>query len=97
MTRLEVIHLRLAGTGPAGLGDEVLRAVAGRAAPRTARVFRHATVPGDLVIHLQDQPQGGAGRPTALGVQLAAALREHGMVEHTVWIELEQQPRWGTA
>ena len=24
-----------------------------------------------------------------LGIRLAAALREHGMVEHTVWIEEE--------
>ena len=45
----------------------------------------HAKVAGDLSIHLHLGP-GEGSRLSALGTHLAGALKEHGMVEHTVWL-----------
>ena len=53
------------------------------------RIYHHATVTTDLAIHLRP---GGSGACTSdLGLLLAAALREHGMLEHTVWIEEKER------
>jgi hypothetical protein len=86
MTRLEIIHLRLAGPMPPGLVADIRRAIGvGGAAPR-ARVYRHTTLAGDLSIHLH-LDYGNDAERSMLGTHLAQALQEHGMVEHTVWVE----------
>jgi len=88
MSRLEIVHLRLAGPCPPALLQEVIRLV--EQGDAAARVFRNATVSGDFGVHLEITSQVESEAPSALGLRLAAALRERGIVEHTVWIELKR-------
>lgn len=87
MRRLEIIHLRLAGDRPPGLADDIRRSIAAEVDLESVWVYHHATVPSDLGVHLHLQVDDPEGRPSDLGVRLAASLRELGMVEHTVWLE----------
>jgi hypothetical protein len=83
--KLEIIHLRLAGNPPAALVEQIHASIAAEGCPIEVRIYRHATVTTDLAIHLL--PSNGGTCASDLGLLLAEALREHGMVEHTVWIE----------
>ena len=56
------------------------------------RIFGHATLATDLVVHLHREAPTQAHRTSALGVRLAALLRNYGMVEHSVWRRLEVSP-----
>jgi len=85
MNRLEIIHLRLAGATPSGLVADIQRAIAEGGAGTTARIYRHATLTGDLSIHLH-LGQGEGPQLSTLGTHIARALEEFGMVEHTGWV-----------
>ena len=85
MKKLEIIHLRLAGNPPAALVEQIHASIATEGCPIEVRIYRHATVPTDLAIHLLSSKGGTCA--SDLGLLLAEALREHGMVEHTVWFE----------
>lgn len=90
MRRLEVIHLRWTGPRPDDVLEAVREAVAGLGARCRVEVYQHAGVPSDVGIHLRH----GEGRVdpdlVSLGTRLAAALRDLGMVEHSIWIEREE-------
>ena len=85
MNRLEIIHLRLAGNPPEGLVEKIHTSIAAKGCPTEVRIYRHATVTTDIAVHLLSGKGGTCA--SDLGLLLAEALREHGMVEHTVWIE----------
>jgi hypothetical protein len=82
--RLEIIHLRLAGALPPGLVDEIRRSADGRD-PAFVGLYRRANVDNDIAIHLHLNGPGPDDQASDLGLRLAAALKEYGMVEHTVW------------
>jgi hypothetical protein len=42
---------------------------------------------GDIAGHLLVEAPHGDVQPSEVGVQLARALRNHGMVEHSIWLE----------
>lgn len=86
MSRLEILHLRMAGDDLPGLAEEIRRAVAGERDLLSLRIWRHATIADDLGIHLFVEAVDAPDSQSNLGLRLAAALREHGMVEHTVWL-----------
>lgn len=89
MKRLEVIHLRW--TGPCH--DDILVAIretiVGLGARSRVQMYRHAGVPTDLGIFLHHDTEQVDPQMIALGARLAAALKEMGMVEHSIWIEQE--------
>ncbi len=87
MEQLEIIQLRLTGTTQATLIEDVRRSILAGKAKENVRLYFHATVPTDLSIHIHSETQTSLRQPSNLGVRLAAAMREHGMVQHTVWIE----------
>ncbi len=91
MKRLEIIHLRLAGGCPEGLIGEIRRSAATRQTTMELKIYRHATVATDIGIHILHEPNEAKKLPGQLGTLLASALREHGMVEHSVWIEEEAE------
>lgn len=93
MNKLEIVHLRLAGGCPLSLIEEVRRSTAAADPLLSVRIYRHASVASDLGVHLHLQGNEGDARPSDLGVRLAEALREHGIVEHTVWIEEQSEER----
>jgi hypothetical protein len=49
------------------------------------RVFSNET--GDLAIHILWQSDRMPREGSSIGLRLAAALSEHGLVNHTIWIE----------
>ncbi|MFC1888254.1 hypothetical protein ACFL4G_00720 [Thermodesulfobacteriota bacterium] len=51
------------------------------------QVYRHATLDTDLSVHLLFESPGPETRPSALGQQLVALLREYGLVNHSIWVE----------
>lgn len=73
----------------APLSDQVSASLRG-AAERSGivTIYRRHGLVNDLAIHIQHAGRSEAAKPTELGLRLAAALREHGLVEHTLWQEL---------
>lgn len=89
MSRLEIIHLRLSGRVLTELARQIhesVRAVA-ESSDRVA-IYRRDGLETDVAIHIHRRGESEGAGPSALGLHLAAALREHGMVEHTLWDEL---------
>ncbi len=89
--RLETIHLRLARTG----NDELTELIADvlRTEEEGIRVFRHTRIGTDLLVLVH--PYAGKGDdvagPSALGARLVSLLRDHGMVDHSVWVRLAEE------
>lgn len=83
---LEIIHLRLAAHGPE-LVDELTREVGRASGQSTLHVYRHSRVETDLLVQLHREVPEGATSTSTIGAQLASLLREHGIVEHSVWVE----------
>ena len=87
MKRLEIIQLRLAGIVPANLLNDIRRSVLTGTETDTVGIYFHATIPTDLIIHIQTETKTRDTHTSDFGLRLAAVLREYGMVQHTVWIE----------
>jgi hypothetical protein len=92
--RLEIIRVRHSGTPRRELLDQVRRSAAELAHGVEVRLYRHAGLATDLGVHVCLDVEATDPEVTELGARLAAALREHGMVEHTVWVE--EQPVKGS-
>ena len=56
------------------------------------RVFRHATLDTGFCIHLSYDSDRIENEGRAIGIHLASAMKEFGMVNHTVWIEMHEKP-----
>lgn len=85
--QLEIIQLRLVGNAQTDLINDIRRSVLAGTDSDNVRLYLHATVPTDLSIHIHLDSSTDKKQTSDLGVRLAAALREYGMVQHTVWIE----------
>jgi N-methylhydantoinase B/oxoprolinase/acetone carboxylase alpha subunit len=88
MRWLEIIHLRLAGKNPGALVDAIRKTVDSGTDSMEVRIYRHAKLETDLIVHLHRNAAGGTENTSDLGARLASVLREYGMVEHSVWQEL---------
>ena len=88
MKWVEVIKLRSAGMG-SGLREELLLPArkAGQSGPVEMKAYRHAALDTDWSVHLYWESEGAEQNGSALGIRLARALKEHGLVDHSVWIE----------
>lgn len=83
---LEIIHLRLSRSGAGELAEMIAEVVrVGR--EEGVRVYRHTRIETDLLIHLHRQAEESSGGPSELGSRLVSLLRDHGIVEHSVWIQ----------
>jgi hypothetical protein len=90
MRVLEIIHLRAAGSSPEALGVEVFCAV--RALGPGVEAFacyRKVGLDTDFAIHVRQCRAAGDAGPSELGLRLADALRDHGLVDHTVWAGIQ--------
>jgi len=90
MKWIEIINLRSAGIPREVIQQKVPRSVSEQErskSPMSIQVYRHATLDTDLSVHLLFESPGPEARPSALGQRLASALKEFGLVSHSVWIE----------
>jgi len=58
--------------------------------PLFIKIYRHAFLDTDLSVHLfwtSDRPEQNG---SALGIRLAQALKDFGLVDHSVWIGKEK-------
>ena len=88
MKRLEIIHLRSSGQPLESLGERIRESISsGGGNEAVVTLYRRHGLETDLAVHIccHGKPQT---RPSDLGLNLAAALREYGLVEHTLWEEL---------
>jgi hypothetical protein len=91
MKWLEVIKLRSAG-GNLELLDELLRPLSGsnQRGLVEMKTFRHATLETDASVHLYWNSEMPEPDGSALGLRLAQALKEFGLIDHSVWVEEEK-------
>jgi hypothetical protein len=86
---LEVIKLRAAGNGERLL-DELFRQMdkAGQDRGRVKiKTYRHAALETDVSLHLHWESERLEQNGSALGLRLAQALKEFGLIDHSIWIE----------
>ena len=88
MKWLEVIKLRSAG-GSLGLLEELLLPISGsnQRGLVEMKTYRHAALETDLSVHLHWNSEMPEPTGSALGLRLAQALKEFGLVDHSVWVE----------
>ena len=90
MKRLEIIHLRSTDGRLEDRVRSILRLAATLERPSELLIYRRERVPTDLSVHLVHR-RSSEELPSQLGMRLASALREHGMVEHSVWTEASER------
>jgi len=86
---LETIHLRLARIGTGGLPELITDAI--RSDETEVSVFRHTRIDTDLLVVLHPRSGGTAGleAPSDFGLRLVSRLRDHGIVDHSVWTRFQ--------
>ena len=89
MRRIEIIHLRLSGESVESLGRRI------KASIRTAgkdtdilTMYRRDGLETDIAVHLHMVMPSEEQGLSNFGCHIAAALRDLGLVEHTVWEEI---------
>jgi len=88
MRRLEIIHLRSSGRPLESLAERVRESVhSGGSHEAVVTLYRCQGLETDLAVHLRYDGEPLTG-PSDLGLKLAAALRDYGLVEHKLWEEL---------
>jgi len=90
MTVLETIHVRFAGEDLRSLIELIRGSADAETEGLDVRIYRHATIDNDFVVHLDWNRDVRDARASDLGNRLALILREHAMVEHSVWQELSE-------
>ncbi len=90
MRWLEFIRLRSTeeSFGPV---KELLRSISQLKQPGLAevKIYRHTSLETDLSIHLQWHSERPERDGSAPGLHLAHALKEFGLVDHSLWMEEE--------
>ena len=89
MNTLEIVHLRSSGESLETLNDLIKESIWAEAnGAKAVTVYRRNGLETDVAVHIRHHGADGSKTPKALACQLTAALREYGIVEHTVWEEL---------
>jgi hypothetical protein len=91
LKRLEVIHLRLVGQHPEMLLEKIRDSMPPHDSNIAIRLYRHTTVETDVAVHLHMTDPPPNSDLAELGDRIATSLREHGMVEYSVWLEQQAE------
>jgi hypothetical protein len=89
MKWLEIIKLRSAGIEECLL-EEFLRSLAKSNQSRELvgiKTYRHAALENDVSVHLHWESEKPEQDGSALGLRLAQAFKEFGLVDLSIWIE----------
>ena len=49
-------------------------------------LFRHGSLPSDFNLHLSHRNRSSPPEKSQTGLQLAASLKELGLISHTIWV-----------
>ena len=94
MTWLEIIELRSAG-GNNKLLESQMQKLVNEAYERTknnaVRVYCRLMIDTDFSIHLFHDSKKVEKSGSPLGLRLASALKEFGLVNHSIWIEMHSK------
>ncbi len=88
MKQLEIIHLRSSGEPLDSLGNRIRESLATEDASSEVTLYRRDGLETDVAVHIQHPGVPDKRGPSDLALQLASALRNFGLVEHTTWAEL---------
>ncbi len=83
---IEVIDVR-SPQGAARTVETLLRELVSDATGDRVDVFRRVSLDGDFLVELRHAAGPVDARGSDVGVRIASALRERGLVNHTVWVE----------
>jgi len=90
MKWLEIIELRSVGSNRTLLESQLqslINEVNQDAKQQTIKVYSHVAVETDFSIHLYHDSKEADISGSPLGQRLASALKEFGLVNHSVWVE----------
>jgi hypothetical protein len=59
----------------------------------TVKLYRHLTVETDWSFHIRIQTEINTTSPGQLGLRIASALQEFGLVHHSVWSEEKRREK----
>ena len=86
MNQLEIIHLRSSVEPFEALRSRVTESIRTEGDPgEVVLLFRRCGLESDVAIHIHHHDDSGYDGPSVLGLHLAAGLKAHGLVEHTLW------------
>ena len=89
MKFLEVIELRSADCHKMDLEPvlhDLVKDVSENAKEHCITVYSHMTIDTDFRIHLLHASMEAQSERSPLGLQIAAVLKEYGLVNHSIWI-----------
>jgi len=94
MKWVEIITLRSPTKINKQFVDELLKEVAESDSPTDApkhlieiKIYRHSVVETDLSIHIYWKSEPGSQNKSPLGLRFSSALRDLGLLNHSVWVE----------
>ena len=89
MSRLEIVHLRSAGEPIEFLSDQIRESIwADGKRAEVVTLYRREGLDTDIAVHIHHPETPGREEPNWFGLKLAYALRDYGLVQHTVWEEM---------
>ena len=88
MKTLEIIQMRSAGGDLGELANQIAETIRGLdEGSHVAKLFLRSGLETDIAVHIHRDSNTSSGGKSKFGLRLAAALRGHGIVEHTLWKE----------
>jgi len=89
MKTLEIVHLRSSGEPLGPLSHRIRESIkTEREHTEAVTLYCRHGLDTDLAVHINRSGVARRQEPSRLAVQLAAALRAYGLVEHSRWEEL---------
>jgi len=91
MKRLEIIELRTSGRDPELLKShikKIIEQVEVELKEPAAKAYTRVMLDTDFSIHLFHDSENYESNGSALGLRIADSLKEFGLVNHSIWIEM---------
>jgi hypothetical protein len=89
MSILEIIHLRSSIEPIDALTDHIRESIwAEGHGNDVVTLYRRHGLETDVAVHIRHRGENGGAGSSVLAVNLAHALKEYGLVEHSVWEEV---------
>ena len=89
MKGIEIIRIRLAQNNKKETMAKIQELVSGLD-QRGIKLYRHPSVESDMSLHLHFQSSNSKLAVSELGAHLVSILKGIGLVNHSIWIELEK-------